>query len=303
MFPHQIASAFVALRGIRASSPIPVPRVNRKWMNKIAPPKAANPRTKPESHPPQTGPSDEIDRQLEALIGWFRDKFSKSTLAEIVTMGTSCLLVLLGGVAALIYWGQLNQLTRQLPEIQRQTKTIRQTEINSARAWVGLAGPVVTDHLEANPVFRIGGHYTIKNFGAGPAIKVAAMAWPVIWDLKKVEYMNLGKIVCDDPIGLITNSLPHTPNVHIPGPMGYVLFPGQTHDEQVGGGIWTGQPVPAIKHFWFIGCVAYLDQFNTIHWTRFCFESSYSARLPLTKDTPLVPCALFNDTDSNKSKD
>jgi hypothetical protein len=124
-----------------------------------------------------------------------------------------------------------------------------------------------------------------------------------VWDAEKVNYMNVGKYICSGPIGFVTNTLPHGPQVHSPGPMGYVLFPGRTHPEEIGSEIWTGPPVKAIKHFWFIGCIAYLDQFNTVHWTRFCMEPSYFAPQPITKDTPLQFCSLFNDTDDNKEKD
>jgi len=188
-----------------------------------------------------------------------------------------------------------------LQELRTQTKIQREVAQSSQRAWVGLDGPIVADVLQPNPL-KIGGHYAIKNFGSGPAIKVSAIAWPV-WDTEKLDYLNVGRLACTGPLEEVTGTIPHGPKMVSPGPMGFVLFPTQTHTEEVGGGIWTGPAVSSIRHIWFAGCVAYLDQFNAVHWTRFCMESSYLARPPLTKGTPLQFCALFNDTDDNRAKD
>ena len=179
-------------------------------------------------------------------------------------------------------------------EMQQQTRLQRDAGINTERAWVGLDGPVKTAILQASPRFAIGGHYEVKNFGHGPALKVFASADPV-WDSESnVDYMNVAKSSCTGPIEFATGTLPHPPGTPnpAPGPMGYILFPGQSHTEDVGP--YQGQTVPPLKHFWFIGCVAYLDQFKSLHWTRFCVESPYTVPNP-TKDTPLQFCGLYND--------
>ena len=184
-------------------------------------------------------------------------------------------------------------------EMQTQTKIQRQASINSERAWVGLDGPIKTEALQATPKFVIGGHYEIKNFGHGPALKVFPSAVPV-WDSEgNVDYMNVAESSCAGPIEFATGTLPHPPGTPnpAPGPMGYTLFPGQSHPEEVGP--WQGQAVPPLKHFWFIGCVAYLDQFKSLHWTRFCVESPFTIPNP-TKDTPLQFCALYNDAGDGK---
>jgi hypothetical protein len=194
-----------------------------------------------------------------------------------------------------------------LKELRNQTVIQRQSAESSQRAWVGLESIPIADAIQANPLL-LAGHFTVKNFGVGPAIKVDVFSEPEVWDGKtKIkpghDYMAAGRSICNIPVAFVTNTVNGRPNAQAPGPMGYILFPGGTHAEQVGGGPWTGDPVPPIAHLWFVGCIAYLDQFNTLHWTRFCVESSYFSKFPLSKDAPLQYCALFNDTDDNKEKD
>lgn len=62
---------------------------------------------------------DNIDRQVEALAEWFRGKFREAKLVDIFTIGTGIALLLVGVIAACIYYGQLaamrqtNKLTQQ----------------------------------------------------------------------------------------------------------------------------------------------------------------------------------------------
>jgi hypothetical protein len=86
--------------------------------------------------------------------------------------------------------------------------------------------------------------------------------------------------------------------------MGYTIFPSQDQKETIGSPTdpWQGDAEPNLKHFWFVGCVAYLDQFKTAHWTRFCMEPDLLSR-PMNKEIPLQFCALYNDTDNSEHAD
>lgn len=205
------------------------------------------------------------------------------------------------GIAILIALGllianiiQTCAVRNQLGEMQKQTTIQRETSVNSERAWIGLNGSVVTDVLEATPKVKIGGHYSIENFGHGPALKVFPNSMPV-WEYERADYRKTAEMVCVPAIEFATGTVPFGPGVSNPGPMGYTLFPGQIHEEQIGGGPWEGDGLAKpMRHFWFIGCVAYLDQFKAVHWTRFCIESSFTHQ-PINKDTPLRFCSLYND--------
>ena len=58
----------------------------------------------------------------------------------------------------------------------------------------------------------------------------------------------------------------------------------------------TRDAQPNLRHFWFVGCTAYVDQFQISRWTRFCMEPNFYERHAINKDVPLKFCALYNDT-------
>jgi hypothetical protein len=182
--------------------------------------------------------------------------------------------------------------------LQKQTRIQREASINTERAWIGLDEPVTIDVLETVPQLKVEAHYSIKNFGHGPAFKVVPQGWFEI-DSKLLPAM--AKSECEGALQFATGTVRVAPSVKNPGPMGYVLFPGQPHKETIGSPTdpFQGDGQPNLKHFWFVGCVAYSDQFGTAHWTRFCMEPDFRAQ-PMSKDTPLQPCALYNDTDDGE---
>jgi len=143
------------------------------------------------------------------------------------------------------------------------------------------------------PQLKVESHYSVKNFGHGPAFKV--FAYGRFWSIPNL-YENVAKTACNGPIEFATGTVPTVPRIRNPGPMGYTLFTNQTHPETMGSprDPWQGAGEPNLKHFWFIGCIAYLDQFKTVHWTRFCMEPNFSPQ-DFNKDTPLQFCALYND--------
>jgi hypothetical protein len=216
-----------------------------------------------------------------------RDWIDKATLA-LEAFG---LLVIVAYTVTTIVYAVITH--RQWGEMREQTRIEREAAINSERAWVGLDGSVTIDMLKIAPQLKVESHYIVKNFGHGPAFKV--FAYGQFWDSPKL-YQNVAKTACNGPIEFATGTVPTVPRIPNPGPMGYTLFTNQTHQEAVGSprDPWQGAGEPDLKHFWFIGCVAYLDQFKTLHWTRFCMEPDFSLQ-NFNKDTALRFCALYND--------
>ncbi|MFZ0302322.1 MAG: hypothetical protein WAL75_06540 [Terracidiphilus sp.] len=246
-------------------------------------------------HEFQTKPSDRNqhygDEDIEkfkkfAIEFWQWLRLQNVGLHKWVTLGVEVL-----AFGGLVYYACVTE--RMWKEMQHQTKIQGDTQINSERAWVGLDGPVAIDALQLTPIFGFESHYTVKNFGNGPAFKVMAQGWP--WTDPKT-FDNLAKTVCEGPIEFNTGTVPIGPGMENPGPFGYMLFPGGTHAENVGSPIdpWTGPPLPDLKHFWFVGCIAYIDQFKAVHWTRFCMEPVY-VRQTMTKDIKLQYCSRYND--------
>src|SRR5260370_20348674 len=93
------------------------------------------------------------------------------------------------------------------------------------------------------------------------------------------------------------------PGLPQPAPRGNMIFTDQWRDEWIGSPTdpFQGDAMPDLKKFWFIGCVAYFDQFKNLHWTRFCMTSpDFGPSPPMNKDTPIHPCNLYNDTDDSE---
>jgi len=197
------------------------------------------------------------------------------------------------GIGAVVWYAFLTQ--SMWKEMRTQTRIQRQAGINTERAWVGLDGPITIDVLEISPRLKVESHYSVKNFGHGPALKVIPSGW---FETNRKLLDGSARSACDLAQAFTTGTVPKSQEMRTPGPMGYILFPGQTHQETIGSPIdpWQGAGEPDIKHFWFIGCIAYLDQFKMPHWTRFCMDSSNFLQ-PINKNTPIDFCSLYNDTD------
>ena len=184
-------------------------------------------------------------------------------------------------------------------EMQTQTGIQRDASINAQRAWVGLDEPIVVNELQLIPTLKVASHYSIKNFGRGPALKVVSEAW---FETDPDMLPNMVKANCDSATAFASGTVRLGPKVRNPGPMGYTLFPNQPHNETIGTleVPFQSAALPQLKHFWFIGCIGYLDQFNTVRWTRFCMEPDFYSPQIIRKDMPLKFCALYNDTDQPK---
>ncbi len=102
---------------------------------------------------------------------------------------------------------------------------------------------------------------------------------------------------CDSSAKFATGTVPIVGSKQ-PAPFGHTIFPGQGHDEIID---FQGPPETAV-HLRFIGCAAYIDQFNAVHWTRFCMERRPGDPTPPEKITKLDFCAMYNDTDKREEK-
>jgi hypothetical protein len=172
----------------------------------------------------------------------------------------------------------------------------RLATIQANRAWVGLDGPIVVDEFRAGPIWGIALHYTVKNFGHGPALKVISS--PFLTDDPKDEE-GVANFVCKATENFSTGTVPMDPKVVNPGPLGHVLFPDQTAkigdlispDKRF---VWHGAGSLADGKFVIaVGCVAYMDQFQEPHWTRFCMHGRVAHGQLAQWDF----CNLYNDTD------
>ncbi len=180
-------------------------------------------------------------------------------------------------------------------ESQKQTAS-------AARGWLGFTQqgvdnlPVVIDNVQTSPSFIVDAHYTIENFGNGPAIKVMQSSW-IETDPKMIE--KTAAFACEGAKRFSTGTVPMTSDVHNPGPMGYILFPKQTHSELIH---WRGNDPQSGQWIYVIGCVAYVDQFRKWHWTRFCVLTGTGV-IPLPGGSKQTLCTLYNDTDETGEKD
>ncbi|MFZ0286639.1 MAG: hypothetical protein WAL32_15545, partial [Terriglobales bacterium] len=166
--------------------------------------------------------------------------------------------------------------------------------------WVGLDDSIKIDLLEVAPKLKVESHYGIKNFGHGPAFKVMPNGW-FVDDEERVQ--NLANAACNAMIDFTNGGFPFGPTVKNHGPRGFILFPGGSRNGYIGrpDDPWQESGArPDLKHFWFIGCIAYWDQFKTTHWTRFCMEGDFSSQ-SIVQDIPLQFCALYNDTDESQT--
>jgi hypothetical protein len=175
---------------------------------------------------------------------------------------------------------------RMWREMQTQT-------VNSERAWVGLDVPITIDAVEIKSTqTRIKGHYTVKNFGHGPALKVMQFGNFVTPNATMEFQKREADFFCDSSVKFATGTVPMV-GTKQPSPFGHTLFFGQ----------WDDWPIEfqGLKetnaHLRFVGCVAYLDQFKEVHWTRFCMERRPGDTAPTPK---LDFCAMYNETDQQK---
>ncbi len=180
---------------------------------------------------------------------------------------------------------------RQWKEMQKQTRVQSNAAMNSERAWVGLGMPITLEAIEMHSgKIRIRGHYSVQNFGHGPALKVIQSGNFAIPNQTLEVEGREANFFCDSSVRFATGTIPVGGEAKEPPPFGHTLFPGQVDNESID---YQGLP-ETVTHLRFIGCVAYIDQFKTVHWTRFCMERNPGDPAPIPT---LAFCAMYNDTD------
>jgi hypothetical protein len=236
-------------------------------------------------HPPQN--AETTRKRYRYKTPWLKILFDGSAL-------------LLGALTLIVLSIYACDTHRMWQEMQEQTRIQRNTGINAQRAWVGLDAPITLDAVEISPMaIRIDGHYTIKNFGQGPALKVIQFGNFVDLDATEEIQKREADSYCDGAVKFTGGTVPVGGELEQPPPFGYTLFPDQWHPEiiQVRG---KELPKKTARFMRFIGCVAYLDQFREIHWARFCMERKPDDLIPVGKIPKLDFCAMYNDTDAPK---
>jgi hypothetical protein len=200
-----------------------------------------------------------------------------------IVLDVLTLLVTAGAfVAAAIYAGISYEMWKEM-----QTQTI-----NSERAWVGLDVPITIDAIAEDPTkIMIKGHYTVKNFGHGPALKEIQRG-NFVGEETLENQTRESQFFCDSVSKFATGTVPMV-RAKQPSPFGRSLFPGQSDN----GDIEYQGPVSTGNHLRFIGCVAYLDQFKAVHWTMFCMEKKPGDSTPKGSIPKLDYCAMYNETD------
>ncbi len=190
-------------------------------------------------------------------------------------------------------------------EMRNQTRIQREASINTERAWLGLDAdlPIKISLLKIGPPrFEAIATYRIKNFGHGPAFKIASSAWiPATAEEMEKEWVN---DVCKESMDFTEGKIRVGGGIPQPPPMGRMLFPGGVLERPIGqpNDPFIGASDPNLKFLWFIGCITYKDQFGTSHWTRFCMVSPGVGPARFNENVPLHFCGMYNDTDDDSER-
>lgn len=157
------------------------------------------------------------------------------------------------------------------------------------RPWVGLNGPIIPDSFQLTPTVSIQAKIPIKNFGHSPALKVMASMEPV----RHQELHKHALHVCDLILRFVNGTIPKN---QLQGPQikrGFTLFPDEAFLEPIATGDDTIKS-DSVDTLYFLGCVAYRDQFNRSHTTRFCVETPWLAK-DFRVGQALASCSVYNE--------
>jgi hypothetical protein len=233
-----------------------------------------------ESFPPSPTP----EKQWNSKERW---KNRRDWWQFVISLAT----LLVVAAYTFVSWRQWKTMDRTFKEVQKQTEIQRKTGINTERAWVGLDTPITLDAIEIGSTqTRIKGHYSLKNFGHGPAFKVTQFgSFAGTGESMEIQTREADSY-CDSSVKFTTGTVPVGGAMKQPPPFGHILFPDKSDSYPIE---FQGPP-ETLLHLRFIGCVAYIDQFKTVHWTKFCMERRPGDPAPIPK---LDFCALYNDTD------
>lgn len=177
-------------------------------------------------------------------------------------------------------------------QAETNKRALNQTIENSRldhRAWVGLGGPIVPESFELTPHISMRTRIPTKNFGRSLALKVMADMEPV----SHQEIHQRAPHVCDLILNIVNGTIP--PN-QLQGPQlkhGFTLFPNEEIFEPIETGDSTIKP-ESIDTLYFLGCIAYIDQFGQTHTTRFCVETPWLAK-DFKLGQALISCSIYNE--------
>ena len=118
-------------------------------------------------------PEDDLDEEFRAFWEWLVSKFKDAKLIDLAQIVTGAVLVVIGIIAACIYWGQLNQMTIATSATRSAAETAARELELSERPWLSarfiITGPLVIDREGAHLPMQV----VLNNFGRSPAVKGA----------------------------------------------------------------------------------------------------------------------------------
>ncbi|MBZ5628316.1 MAG: hypothetical protein LAO06_05550 [Acidobacteriia bacterium] len=209
----------------------------------------------------ETGPSNNGETETERLLRGTRT-------IERLQFGANATLAVIGVIALCIYGGQLAVMRGQLAEMKKTT-------VIAQRPWLGIDGNATLE----KPDHRWVAKFKIRNYGLSPGLHSVFAGetanHPLTADIAKLKIEE----ACSRGEALTGTELyPNNSQGH-----GYTIFPGapsQTENITISAG---PAPETAVA---LLGCMTYLDQFGTLHHTRFC----QVVGPPSTQGTEFQPC-------------
>jgi hypothetical protein len=248
------------------------------------------------SDPHNTAPRRNGEITPPEFMNWVREWLTnptrkRFTWVEITNIVLTAVIAAAALGSAWIFEGQLT--------------VMKDTSINSERAWLGVdMGPDPNHPVKISvlrlipPRLVVVSSYRIKNFGHGPAFKIATTEW-VTTDAKDME--EWAKFSCESAMHFTEGTIPVS-GIPQPPPTGRMLFLEGFFDKPIGQpeSPFVGSGVPDAKFVFFIGCITYKDQFGQSHWTRFAFLSpEWTPRVVLDENVPLHMYGMYNDADDD----
>jgi hypothetical protein len=250
---------------------------------------------------------DETDRQLRAISEWLRIRLKEANLVDVAGIITGVAVVIVGILAACIYanqlgvmQGQLDQMSRQFPEIQKSATAAKSAADTadaefkiSARAWVtaNLSNPGGVQ--DGRPIVTI---VDFTNTGKSPAVKVRTCQVSKIVDARKRSLdinCPVKRISPGFQVVLANNATLRTANAvdgdTVPPLTSDGFLTPPLHDD-----LRKGKRV-AITY----GFVEYDDIFKIHHWTKFCYFLMIMPPAPggMSETNNWSVCDVGNDID------
>jgi hypothetical protein len=115
-------------------------------------------------------PEDEETRQLRAFGEWLSLRYKDATFADLVQAVSNFILIVIGAIAAYIYWGQLNQMIVATNASKSEADTARLSLEVQNRPWLEAAitqsGPLHFGPYGAGIDIK----FQLKNVGHTPAL-------------------------------------------------------------------------------------------------------------------------------------